>query len=180
MATEDGTSFHYVISFVASKAALSQLCTSSLTTSPFHKMDLNRNQLGDDASLVDIDMDIGPAGKPLNPPRPRIHQQTSPKICVSENATRYACARLATTVFHDDDPDDIRRSLDVVFILVRNLLSEDNQLCGRLASRDEYRNNVEHFGEGNFIQLLRDTAKQKNWQDLFEHGTLHLHLTRPY
>ena len=97
--------------------------------------------------------------QPLILPGPHVRQPTSPKICVSENATRYACTRLATTVFPDDDPDDIRRSLDVVFILVHNLLFEDEQLRGYLVSKDEYRNNVEHFGEGNFIQLLRDTAK---------------------
>ena len=69
------------------------------------------------------------------------------------------------------------KSVSLRRIYVNELRSTDQQLCGRLANLDEYRNNVKRFGEDIFIQLLRDTADKNNWKALFKHSTLYLYLT---
>lgn len=97
---------------------------------------------------------------------------------MSEEASQHACNKLSANF--SPDVDEIQESLGLVFVFVHNLLSKDQQLHGRLANQDEYRNNVKHFGEDSFIQLLRDTAEKKNWKDLFHHGTLYLYLTRTH
>ena len=76
--------------------------------------------------------------------------------------TRFTCKQLAATFAYDDPDDHIRRSFRAVFSYDNDLLSTAQNLCGRLASLDEYRNNDKRFGEDFFIQLLRDTAEQKN------------------
>ena len=124
------------------------------------------------------EVDVNSTAVPSIPPW-RIQQlETSPKLCASEEAIQYACRKLASIIHNDDSYDDIRRSFDLVFFLVRNLLSEDKQFRGRLASEDEYQSNVKDFNEDNFVQLLKDAAKKKNWDDLFHHSTSHLHLIR--
>ena len=41
----------------------------------------------------------------------------------------------------------------------------------RLANQDKFEENVKSKGEDKFIELLKDIAKKKNWQDLLENGT---------
>jgi hypothetical protein len=41
----------------------------------------------------------------------------------------------------------------------------------RLADEDGFKKNVQTYGEKQFIDLLKDMAKKKNWQDLLENGT---------
>ena len=126
-----------------------------------------------------MEVDEEPTAGPSTLPS-RIHQQTSLQIGVSEQVSQYTCKRLASIVFHDDSNDDIRRALHPVYAFVHGLQLEDQQLHERLASRVEYQNNVKHFGEDKFIELLRNTAEKKDWKRLFQHGTLCLYLTRAH
>ena len=137
-------------------------------------MELNRKQSDGDNSPRQVD--VNSTAVPSIPSW-RI-QQTSPKLGASEKVTQFTCRKLASIIHNDDSYDDIRRSFDLVFFLVRNLLSEDKQFRGRLASEDEYQSNVKDFNEDNFVQLLKDAAKKKKWDDLFHHSTSHLHLIR--
>ena len=75
-----------------------------------------------------------------------------------------------TTIF--ESPWVLFSTLSIIFYF------KDQELHGRLASQREYRNNVEHFGEDNFIELLRNTAEKKMWKDLFQHSALCFYLTR--
>ena len=124
-----------------------------------------------------MEVDFEPTAGPYIPPW-RIQQlETSPKLCASEEAIQYACSALASIIHNDVPYNNIRRSFDLVFLLVRNLLSED-QFRGRLASKGEYHNNIKDFEEDRFVQLLKDAADKKNWNNLFHHSTSHLHLIR--
>ena len=124
-----------------------------------------------------MEVDTEPSAGPSIPPwRTR---QTSPQICISEEDILFACEQLAAAFAYDDPDDHIRRSFCGVFSYVNELLSTDQQLCGRLVNLDEYRNNAKRFGEDIFIQL-RDTADKNNWKALFKHSTLYLYLTRTH
>ena len=67
--------------------------------------------------------------------------------------TRFTCKQLAATFAYDDPDDHIRRSFRAVFSYDNDLLSTAQNLCGRLASLDEYRNNDKRFGEDIRSQL---------------------------
>jgi len=60
---------------------------------------------------------------------------------------------------------------------VKGALAQDPKLKGRLASEEEFRDNVARKGEKTFIGSLRamaadsDTQGSKAWKDLFEDGT---------
>ena len=108
------------------------------------------------------------------------HQQTLPKICISEQDIQYASESLAINIRPDYDDNRIRRALNIVWFIVHGVLSQVQQLHGRLANQDEFQHNVKHFGEDQFIHLLKDTAKTECWKGLFEHSILYLHLTQTY
>ena len=108
------------------------------------------------------------------------HQQTSPKIPISEQAIQYASKILAANVCPYYDDDRIRWSLDIVWVIVHRVLSQVQQFHGGLVNQDEFQNNVKHFREDKFIHLLKDTAKTEYWKGLFEHSTLYLHLPQTH
>jgi hypothetical protein len=58
-----------------------------------------------------------------------------------------------------------------VWFYVNKALKEDPILKTRLADKDKFQENVKSKGEEKFIELLKDMAKKKNWQDLLENGT---------
>ena len=96
-----------------------------------------------------VDFDIEPAAGPSILPG-RI-QQISPKLRVSD---KFTCRKFVSTVLSDESYDDIRRSSGAVFFFVCNLLSEDQQYRGRLASQDEYqKKNIKDFEEDKLVQL---------------------------
>ena len=122
-----------------------------------------------------VDFDIEPAAKPsIFLGRT---QQISPKLRVSDKAT-FTCRKLVSTVLSDESYDDIRRSSGAVFFFLCNLLSEDQQFRGRLASQDEYQKNINDFEEDKLAQLLKNVAEKKSSNELFHHSTSYLHLTR--
>lgn len=129
-------------------------------------MNFNYNQSGDDNPPIEVDKDPTP-GSP------------SPTICASEDY-QFACTQFARLVQPDDKDAHIRRSLGLVYQVVKDLLSQDQQFFGRVATSDEYETNVKHFGEDRFIGLLKNTVEKDYWT-LFQHSAVYnLYLTRTY
>jgi hypothetical protein len=93
---------------------------------------------------------------------------TQPKVSISDNTLQEVCQDLQRYIQPDASDKVILRSLNVVWISVNEALQEDPSLKTRLADKDEFRGNVEKYGEKQFIELLRDMAKKKNWGDLIE------------
>ena len=102
---------------------------------------------------------------PINPSTPPRH------TCIPDEAIQKACERLGLNVRPDHDDEHIEQSLDVVRAIVRGALLQDPDVRPRLASEDEYRSNVKHMGEKQFIDILRDLAKTNSWRNLLENGT---------
>ena len=114
---------------------------------------------GDTESLMEVDEG------PINPSTPPRH------TCIPDEAIQEVCEGLGFHVRPDYDDSRIGRSLDVVWSIVCRALSQDPDVCQRLASVDEYRSNVKHMGEKQFIDILRDLAKMNSWRNLLENGT---------
>jgi hypothetical protein len=96
---------------------------------------------------------------------------------IPKQAVENACKYLRRNVLKDDDDDDILDALEVVHMVVNDALEQDPKLKDRLASEEEFRDNVTRKGEKNFIDSLRamaansDTQGSKAWHELFEDGT---------
>ena len=82
------------------------------------------------------------------------HHRSS--VFLSLEAIQYACSTLASIIHNDVPYNNIRRSFDRIFLLGRNLLSEDQQLRGRLASKGEYHNNIKDFEEDKFERCSKE------------------------
>jgi len=78
------------------------------------------------------------------------------------------CKKLERLIQPGDDNDSI---LDDVWTYVNKALKEDPILKARLADEGEFQENVQKYGEKQFIDLLKDMAKKKNWEDLLENRT---------
>jgi len=78
------------------------------------------------------------------------------------------CKKLELNIQPGDDDDSI---LGDVWTYVNKALKEDPILKTRLADEGEFQENVQKYGEKQFIDLLKDMAKKKNWGDLLEHRT---------
>jgi hypothetical protein len=104
---------------------------------------------------------------------------TQPKVSISDNTLQEVCQDLQRYIQPDASDKVILRSLNVVWISVNEALQEDPSLKTRLADKDEFRGNVEKYGEKQFIELLRDMAKKKNWGDLLDNRTSFLSFVLP-
>jgi hypothetical protein len=89
------------------------------------------------------------------------------------------CSILERSIEPDDDDDDIQYSLVTVWFNVNEALKEDPILKTRLADKGEFVENVEKYGEKQFIDLLKDMAKKKNWGDLLDNRTSFLSFVLP-
>jgi len=116
---------------------------------------------GDTESSMEVDEG------PINPSTPPRHI-TSTNI--PDQAIQKACKSLGRNIRPDDDNEHILLSLDVVWYLVYQALSQDPSVRPRLASEEEYLSNVK-MGEEQFLDLLRDLAKTNSWRDLLTNGT---------
>jgi hypothetical protein len=96
---------------------------------------------------------------------------TQRKVSIPERALRVVCNTLERLIQPGDDDDRIQDSLETVWCNVHKALKEDSIMKPRLADEDGFKKNVQTYGEKQFIDLLKDMAKKKNWQDLLENGT---------
>ena len=88
------------------------------------------------------------------------------------------CHRLRRNLSPQRDSDEyILEILDCIWAIVKGLLKQDPKMEERLASEEEFRENVTRRGEKKFIDLLRamaansDTQGNKALDDLFEDGS---------
>jgi hypothetical protein len=98
------------------------------------------------------------------PPQTRLAKIPVPAI-------KKAFISLGRMIFPDDDDDQIRNSLELVWIAVHGALKLDPKLKEHLADQDGFLRNVERKGEQEFIEFLRDMAKAESWELLFDNGT---------
>jgi hypothetical protein len=98
-----------------------------------------------------------------------------PTICISEQTIQKMCKQVERAIRPDDDDDWIRQSLGYVFLALRDALQEDPNRKARLASEDQFKENVKKKDEQQFINLLRDIAKKESWRDLLQNGTSFLY-----
>jgi hypothetical protein len=98
---------------------------------------------------------------------PRSTDRTS---TVADDAVENACDQLASIIYADDDSARVKEWLGVVWFIVCEALKGNAELEGRLPSLKVFQDNVEHNGESQFIDSLRDMARRNSWRDLFENG----------
>jgi hypothetical protein len=66
----------------------------------------------------------------------------------------------------DKDKDDKQIFLGFIWAAVNNTLKKDTNLEEHLANQEEYRGNIEKGGEEQFIDLLKDMVRKKDWRDI--------------
>ena len=91
---------------------------------------------------------------------------------IPEEAIKDAFKFLGKNISPEDDDNEIRKSLLHVWVSVQNALKQDLNLKQHLANEEEFLANIERRGEKQFIELLRNMAKDSSWGRLFDDGTL--------
>jgi hypothetical protein len=108
-------------------------------------------------------------------PLPSTSQRGSPPqtrlakipVTVIEDAYR----SLGRFILPEDDDHEIRKSLGYVWRIVQDAFKHDPTLKGYLAEENEFFDNVKGKGEQGFFNSLRDMAKHRSWEALFDDGT---------
>jgi hypothetical protein len=113
-------------------------------------------------------------GNPSTPTRPT-PPSTQSTICISEQTIQEMCEDLERIIRPGDNDARIRRFLGNIWFTVRHALQEDPNLKARLASEDQFKENVKQNDEQQFVNLLRDIAKKESWRDLLQNGTSFLY-----
>ena len=123
-------------------------------------------------SLMQVDE---PMDDYTNPSTPKklgpVSPTTQSGACISDESLQLMSTQLERAIQPGDDDVYIRRSLGTVWINVNHALAKDPGMTTRLASKEEFEQNVQQNGEQQFITLLRDVAKKHSWRNLLENGT---------
>jgi hypothetical protein len=91
-----------------------------------------------------------------------------PNVGIPDQAVERACKDLAYFSNPNNDRTVTLRSLDTAWSIVCGALCLDLPLRGRLASNDEFQENVRCNGQERFINVLRDTARRESWRGFFK------------
>jgi hypothetical protein len=95
---------------------------------------------------------------------------------IPKQAVEKAFKSLKRNISPEDDDGEIQDGLNVVWVEVHRVLEQDPKMKNKLASNDEFRDNLRRKGEKPFFGSLRamakncDTQGNKAWEDLFEDG----------
>jgi hypothetical protein len=89
---------------------------------------------------------------------------------MTEQAFKKECNRLQRSVFPEDDDDEIKGALKLVWAIVSTALEDKNDLEGHLATFEQFLDNVERKGEREFIDSLRDMARRRALHELFQNS----------
>ena len=127
-------------------------------------------QVSESLGRLQLDKSADDDRRPSTPTRP-VLPSTQPDVSIPDGAFRSLCKHLERNIQPGDDDDSIRDSLGTIWFNVSKALKEDTILKPRLADEDEFQKNVQKYGEKQFIDLLKDIAKKKNWRDLLENCT---------
>ena len=90
---------------------------------------------------------------------------------IPDEAIKGAFKGLGKNISPDDNDEEIRGSLQYVWLAVQGALEQDLRLKKHLADKEEFFANIKRNGEKQFIELLRDMAKDSSWGGLFDDGT---------
>jgi hypothetical protein len=135
-------------------------------------------QVSESLGRLQLDEPANDNPSPSTPTRSTLPSM-QPKTTIPDRALRVMCSILERSIEPDDDDDDIQYSLVTVWFNVNEALKEDPILKTRLADKGEFVENVEKYGEKQFIDLLKDMAKKKNWGDLLDNRTSFLSFVLP-
>lgn len=81
------------------------------------------------------------------------------------------CQEVLEDIIQPSDSDAaLKRLFPFIWLAVSVALYQDPHLGGIAASMMECEENIQHFGEGKFFELLRDTATCKDWCSLLKNG----------
>ncbi|KAF8494429.1 hypothetical protein F5888DRAFT_658191 [Russula emetica] len=105
-----------------------------------------------------------------------LHQGRPGLASLRTKASSFMCEILGRLVRPYDDDAKIQYSLRFAWLTVEEALSEDPEVIKCFADRDEFEVNVEHEGEKEVIELLRDTAKKGSWLDIIENRIFFKHI----
>lgn len=132
---------------------------------------------GDSESLIQVDEhDANPSmlPSPIGTPTSGLRRT---RFGIADETIDHMCDALGKNVRPDDDDAEIQGSLSLVWVIIKDALSEDLEVIERLADEDEFKANVKEEGEKKVIELLRDTAKKGSWLDIIENSTYFTPLT---
>jgi hypothetical protein len=82
---------------------------------------------------------------------------------IPEEAIKGAFKGLGKNISPEDNDEEIRGSLQYVWLAVQGALEQDLRLKKHLADKEEFFANIKRNGEKQFIELLRDMAKNSSW-----------------
>jgi len=116
----------------------------------------------DNDTLMQVDHYANPSTPTTRSPDP---QPKPSRFHISDEAIQRTCSTLRWII--RDDEDD---NLWFTWSSVHRALSEDLELIGRLADRDEFKANVQRKGEQESINLLKHMKAEDSFQDLLENG----------
>jgi hypothetical protein len=123
-------------------------------------------------SLQQLQLDE-PSGDGRNASTATISTPSSapPSVSIPEDAFEELCESLEDHIQSSHPDGRIQRHLDNVWFAVNKALKNNKSLETRLANQEEFRANLKKSGEQQFIDLLRNMAKRKNWRDLLHNST---------
>jgi hypothetical protein len=88
------------------------------------------------------------------------------------------CQEVLEDIIQPSDPDAaLRKLFPFAWLAVSVALHQDPHLGRIAASMMECEENIQHFGEGKFFGLLRDTATTKDWHSFLKNGMFSLILS---
>jgi len=122
----------------------------------------------DNDALMQVDHHENPSTSTIPSPNPQLKPS---RFRISDEAIQDVCFVLRRKILEDGDDDHILRTLYLsIWLFVHEALSEDLELIGRLADRDQFKANVQRKGEQEFINLLRHMKATDSFKDLLENG----------
>jgi len=95
---------------------------------------------------------------------------------IPEQAVKEAAESLRKLISPKDSDDTVLKTLKHVWLAVHDVLEQDPNLKGQLASKEEFRENVTKKGTKKFANTLRtmaansDTQGSDAWKKLFDNG----------
>jgi hypothetical protein len=115
-------------------------------------------------------------GRVVDRPDPSTSQRGTPPQTrlakIPDQAIERMSISLGRCIFPEDDDNLVRDSLGLVWKVVQEVFKHDPTLKEHQAEEDEFLDNVKHKGEQIFFNSLRDMAKHRSWEPLFDDGTL--------
>jgi hypothetical protein len=128
------------------------------------------SQVSESLGRLQLDKSADDDTHPSTPTRSTL-QSTQSRVSISDDTLQEVYQCLQRNIQPDDSDKVVLRALGTVWFNVNKALKEDPILKPRLADEDGFQENVQKYGEKQFVKFLKDMAKKKNWRDLLEDCT---------